>query len=125
MLPDKPSPMPPMNAWESAEQLEVEPYTGSCKVQLIREWLHVNCGEGNVIDVSLLSGEPAGVALNLNGDDFMKNGDIVLPLRRGRSYVVSVTSLQIGRYSSGLPESSGLLWVSWRPEEDSPTIRLE
>jgi hypothetical protein len=123
-LPDQPSPMPPMKAWESAPELHLEPFASACSGHLLREWLHVRCGSG-AVDVSLLAGDSKDVSLNLVGEDFARDGDIVLPLRRGRSHVVSITSVELGRYSSGLPNTTALLWVSWPEGEASPTIRLE
>lgn len=123
-LPDKPSPMPPMKAWESAPELHLEPFGFACSGHLLREWLHVRCGSG-AVEVSLLAGDSKDVSLNLVGEDFARDGDIVLPLRRGRSHVVSITSVELGRYSSGLPNTTALLWVSWPEGEASPTIRLE
>jgi hypothetical protein len=125
-LPDKPSRMPTMKEWKDARPLHLEPGQSSgCSAHLIREWVHLHCGLGSDVDVSLLAGDPKDVALNLVGEEFSSDGDAVLPLRRGRSYVVSMTSLQMGRYSSGLPETAALLWVSWPEDSELPRMRLE
>jgi hypothetical protein len=121
-LPDKPTPAP--TSWKGAEPLALDAGNGDCEIHLVREWLHASCGSGNVIDVSLLSGESSGVSLSMPGEEFNVRGDIVLPLRKGRSYVVSVTAASFGRYSSGLPESAALLWVLW-DDAPSPTVRVE
>jgi hypothetical protein len=118
-----PTPAPPSSAWATAAKLFVEP-GNVCEVQRIREWLRVHCVRGDVEDVSLLSGDPTGVALAVTGAA-ATDADIVLPLRKGRSFVVAVTSLTLGKYSSGLPEQAALLWVLWPDADAAPTVRVE
>lgn len=125
-IPDTTSPAPAFSSWKTADKLAPEPRKAfsECDVQLQREWLHVRC-RGSMVDVALLSGDAKGVALALVGEEFMQEADAVLPLRRGKSYVVSFTSAEFGRYGSGLPDTAALLWVLWPESQALPTVRLE
>ena len=125
-IPDTTSPAPAFSSWKTADKLAPEPRKAfsECDVQLQREWLHVRC-RGSMVDVALVSGDAKGVALALVGEEFMQEADAVLPLRRGKSYVVSFTSAEFGRYGSGLPDTAALLWVLWPESQALPTVRLE
>lgn len=122
-LPEKPTPAP--TTWKGAEALAADGGNAGCDVHLVREWLHATCGGGDVIDVSLLSGDANGVSLSMPGEEFNIRGELVVPLRKGKSYIVSVTSAAFGKYSSGLPESAALVWVLWDEGATMPVIRFE
>ena len=117
---------PRFSSWQRLAKLDTEagPHP-SCYVQIAREWLHVHCDRGDLIDIAQVVGDGAGVALSVTGEDFDKVGDAVVPLRRGRDLVITFTSAQFGRYSSGLPECAATLWVLWPEAEARPTVRLE
>lgn len=117
---------PRFSSWSKLPKLDTDAGAHpSCYVQLVREWLHVHCDRGDLIDITQLVGDGAGVALSVSGEELDKVGDAVLPLRRGHDVVLTFTAASFGRYSSGLPESVATLWVLWPASRARPTVRLE
>lgn len=125
-LPAEGTPAPSPATWKSAPLLALEPRGNPwCTAQLVRDWLRVRCDRGDIIDITQLVGDARGVALSVAGPELERTGEAIVQLRPGHDVALTFTAASFGRYSSGLPESVGLLWVLWPAHASRPVVRLE
>jgi hypothetical protein len=123
-IPADRSPLPKPNEWPAAPRVRPTrrgPAAAGCRAYLLREWMRVRCA-GEAFALSLLGGDADGVAFWI--DPATKEGEALLPLRRGGRHVVQIW--KAGRDATGVfvPEPLVVLQQHWIEGAPAPVVTL-
>ncbi|MFT3776644.1 MAG: hypothetical protein QM820_65740 [Minicystis sp.] len=116
--------VPKPSEWASAVRVRLTrqgPAAAPCSAWALREWLRVRCAT-DVFALSLLGGELDGVAFWI--DAKTKEGEVILPLRRGGRHVVQLWKSGKDAQGAFAPEPLVLLQQHWVEGEPAPVVTL-
>lgn len=122
-IPADKSPLPKPNEWPAAPRVGLTrkgPLAAGCRAYLLREWLRVRCA-GEAFALSLLGGD-ADVAFWI--DPRTKEGEVLLPLRRGGRHVVQIWKAGVDGAGGFVPTPLAILQQHWIEGAPGPIVTL-
>ncbi|APR84927.1 Hypothetical protein A7982_10276 [Minicystis rosea] len=123
-IPTEKSPTPKPSEWANAPRVSPTrrgPAAADCRSYLLREWLRVRCS-GEIFALSMLGGDQDGLAFWI--DPATKDGEVLMPLRRGGRHVVQLW--KAGKDAAGefTPEPLLVVQQHWIDGAPAPAVTL-
>jgi len=123
-IPAEKSKVPKPSEWGAAPRVSVTrrgPAAAGCRAYLLREWLRVRCA-GEAFALSMLGGDADGVAFWI--DAATKEGEVLVPLRRGGKHVVQIWKAGKDAAGAFVPVPLVLVQQHWTRDAPAPTVTL-
>lgn len=123
-IPAEKSPLPKADEWRAAPRVRPTrrgSAAAGCRAYVVREWMRVRCA-GEAFALSMLGGDADGVAFWI--DPATKEGEVLMPLRRGGRRVVQMW--KAGRDAGGAfaPQPLVVLQQHWIEGAPAPVVTL-
>lgn len=122
-IPAEKSGSPKVAEWVSAARVRPtrRAASASCRMDLVREWLRVKCA-GEAFAISMLGGDVDGIAYWI--DPKTKEGEVLLPLRRGGRHAFQFWKAGKDRAGAFVPEPTVVVQQYWLEGAASPVVTL-
>jgi hypothetical protein len=122
-IPSERSPSPKVADWTTA--IRVRPTrrspAASCRVEIVREWMRAKCA-GEAFAISMLGGDIDGIAYWI--DPATKEGEVLMPLRRGGKHVFQFWKPGRDRTGAFAPEPGLVVQQYWLEGAAAPTVTI-
>jgi hypothetical protein len=122
-IPGERSPSPKMGDWSAAVRVRPTRLGAgvNCRVEVVREWMRVRCSS-ETFAISLLGGDYEGIAYWI--DPVTKDGEVLMPLRRGGKHVFQLWKAGKDRAGAFAPEPTWVVQEYWLEGAPAPTLTI-